>query len=83
MLRINAEQLWHNLIRQGWRRVRVDVEPGQDWPAIADQFNRYLGPMCPGAPFSAEQTATIEMCLSLAREAVTDELSILVQERIC
>jgi len=21
MLRFNAEQLWHNLIRQGWRRV--------------------------------------------------------------
>ena len=53
--------------------VPQSAAPGPDWPAIADQFNRYLGDRWPGAPFSAEQTATIEMCLSLAREAVAGE----------
>ena len=53
--------------------VPQSAAPGPDWPAIADHFNRYLGDSWPGAPFSAEQTATIEMCLSLAREAVAGE----------
>lgn len=53
--------------------VQQSAAPGPDWPAITDQFNRYLGKSWPGAPFSAEQTATIEMCLSLAREAVAGE----------
>jgi hypothetical protein len=63
---------WHGS-SQRRRVVPQSAAPGPDWPAIADHFNRYLGDSWPGAPFSAEQTATIEMCLSLAREAVAGE----------
>ena len=34
MLRFNAEQLWHNLIRQGWKRVQPqwgNSETLQSW----------------------------------------------------
>jgi hypothetical protein len=48
------------------------VELGPDWPnwaAVAEQLNAYLGDSWPAPPWSAEQAATVAMCLSLAQEA--------------
>lgn len=48
------------------------VELGPDWPnwaAVAEHLNAYLGPQWPAPPWSADQAATVAMCLSLAQEA--------------
>ena len=48
------------------------VELGPDWPnwaAVAEQLNAYLGDNWPAPPWSADQAATVAMCLSLAQEA--------------
>jgi hypothetical protein len=45
------------------------VELGPDWAEVAEQLNAYLGPQWPAPPWSADQVATVAMCLSLAQEA--------------
>ena len=49
------------------------VEAGPDWQRIATKLNRYLGGgRWPAPPWSADQAATVAMCLSLAQEAACD-----------
>lgn len=46
------------------------VELGPDWVLVTEQLNAYLGDNWPAPPWSADQAATLQMCLSLAQEAV-------------
>jgi hypothetical protein len=45
------------------------VELGPDWVEVVEQLNAYLGPQWAAPPWSADQAATVAMCLSLAQEA--------------
>ena len=39
-----------------------------DWPRIAQLLNGFLGPDWPCPPWTAEQTATLAMCLAMATD---------------
>lgn len=45
-----------------------DSQRAPDWARIAEQLNAYLGDNWPAPPYSADQAATLAMCLSLAEE---------------
>jgi hypothetical protein len=63
---------WHGSSQRRVMRAPVDLEPGPDWVAVADQLNAYLGPSWPAPPWSGDQCNTVAMALSLAEEAVAD-----------
>jgi len=44
-------------------------DEGHQWEVIADRLNDFLGPSWPGPPYSADQVATLALCLEMAREA--------------
>ena len=68
--RENLSARWHGSSQRRVMRAPVDLEPGPDWVAVAQQLNRYLGPKWPAPPYSGDQAATVAMALSLAVEAV-------------
>jgi len=39
------------------------------WDAVAERLNAYLGDGWPAPPYSADQVATLALCLEMAREA--------------
>ena len=39
-----------------------------DWSRVAQLLTEYLGPTWPGPPWDGEQTATVALCLEMARE---------------
>ncbi|MEB3321171.1 MAG: hypothetical protein VKI63_09570 [Cyanobium sp.] len=45
------------------------VELGPDWALVAEHLNAFLGDSWPPPPYSGDQAATLQMCLSLAQEA--------------
>lgn len=45
------------------------VELGPDWAVVAEQLNVFLGDSWPAPPWTGDQAATLQMCLSLAQEA--------------
>ena len=48
-----------------WIEAR-DQAPG--WDAVAERLNAYLGDEWPAPPYSADQVATLALCLEMARE---------------
>ena len=70
--RANLSARWHGSSQRRVMRAPVDLEPGPDWVAVADQLNAYLGPSWPGPPYSGDQAATLQMCLSLAEESAIE-----------
>ncbi len=48
----------------------LDALPAPDWEGVSERLNAFLGPTWPAPPYTAEQAATVAMCLSLAEEAV-------------
>jgi excisionase family DNA binding protein len=37
------------------------------WELVAERLNKFLGPSWPAPPYSADQTATLALCLGLAQ----------------
>lgn len=70
--RENLSARWQGSSQRRVMRAPVDLDPGPDWVAIADQLNAYLGAAWPAPPYSGDQAATLQMCLSLAMEAAGD-----------
>ena len=48
-----------------WIEAR-DQAPG--WDVVAERLNAYLGDGWPAPPYSADQVATLALCLEMARE---------------
>ena len=64
---------WHGS-SQRRRVVPQSAAPGPDWPAIAERANEMLDCAAWGAPpWPSDRWATLQMVISLAREAVAGE----------
>lgn len=46
-------------------RAALGLAP--DWGQVAERLNAYLGDAWPGPPYSADQVATLALCLDMAR----------------
>ena len=72
MARDGLEQRWWGSSQRpggdhvGPRTRARKAESG--WELVAEQLNAYLGGSWPAPPWSADQAATVAMCLSLAEE---------------
>lgn len=46
-----------------------ELEPGPDWPLVAEHLNAFLGRTWQAPPWDGDQAATVAMALELALEA--------------